>query len=110
MKYFKIDSEGTKWWYLNENLHRDDDLPAIEFTNGSKVWYNNGSRHRDNDEPAVEYFGFGKEWWVHGKCHRIKGPAIEYVDDSKYWYINGKLIDCHSQKEFEKHLMLLTFE
>jgi hypothetical protein len=49
----KIDLTGTKRWYLNGKLHREDG-PAVEYTDGTKVW-----RQR-------------------GKLHRIGGPAIEY--------------------------------
>ena len=36
-----IDSNGTKRWYLNNQLHRTDG-PAIEYYNGYKYWYING--------------------------------------------------------------------
>ena len=60
----EIDEEGTKRWYLNEKLHREDG-PAIENPNGTKFWYRNG-----------EY-------------HRIDGPAFEFASGYKEWYING---------------------
>ena len=25
-----------KWWYLNGELHRENDLPAVEYANGTK--------------------------------------------------------------------------
>ena len=37
----KIDSNGTKRWYLNNQLHRTDG-PAVEYYNGYKYWYING--------------------------------------------------------------------
>jgi len=36
----KIDSNGTKRWYLNNQLHRTDG-PAIEYYNGYKYWFLN---------------------------------------------------------------------
>jgi hypothetical protein len=30
--------DGTKLWYLNGKLHREDG-PAIEYLNGYKEWY-----------------------------------------------------------------------
>jgi hypothetical protein len=33
---------GTKVWYKDDELHRDNDLPAIETTNGDKFYYKNG--------------------------------------------------------------------
>jgi hypothetical protein len=59
------DEHGTKYWYLDGQLHRDDG-PAIEHMNGSRKWYK------------------------HGKLHRIGGPAIENADGSEAWYIEGR--------------------
>jgi hypothetical protein len=33
-----IDSDGSKRWYHNDNLHRIDG-PAIEYKNGRKEWF-----------------------------------------------------------------------
>ena len=33
--------DGTKSWYLNGKLHREDG-PAIECADGNKFWYLNG--------------------------------------------------------------------
>jgi hypothetical protein len=79
---------GTKRWYLNENLHREDG-PAVEYENGDKEWYLNGKLHRE-DGPAVEWTGGRKEWYLNGKRHREDGPAIEFASGVKYWYLNGK--------------------
>jgi hypothetical protein len=62
-----IDTDGTKYWYLNGKIHREDG-PAIEGTTGSKYWYRNGQYHRED------------------------GPAIEYSNGTGYWYLNGKRI------------------
>ena len=35
------DSYGTKRWYLNGNIHREDG-PAVEYTDGTKSWYLKG--------------------------------------------------------------------
>ena len=34
-------ANGTKFWYLNGQLHREDG-PAIECANGTKLWHLNG--------------------------------------------------------------------
>ena len=59
-----IDTYGTKYWYLNDKLHR-------------------------SDGPAVEYYNGTKCWCLNGEYHRTDGPATEYSDGTKYWYING---------------------
>jgi hypothetical protein len=82
----KVDDEGNKRWYHNDNLHRLDG-PAIEFTSGSKCWFVDGKRHR-TDGPASEYSNGNKYWYVDGKRHRLDGPAIEYASGGKYWYLD----------------------
>ena len=37
----KVWTDGSKHWFLNGKLHREDG-PAIECTDGSKCWYLNG--------------------------------------------------------------------
>ena len=36
----EVYSNGTRYWYLNDKLHREDG-PAIEHANGDKFWYLN---------------------------------------------------------------------
>lgn len=84
----KIFSDGTKEWYLNGELHREDG-PAIEWTDGRKAWYLNGRLHRVNG-PAIELPNGDKEWWLNGKCHREDGPAVEEADGSKEWWLNNE--------------------
>ncbi len=80
----RVDNLGTKRWYLNDRLHREDG-PAIERDNGDKSWWLNGKRHREN------------------------GPAIEWAGGYKEWFILGKRIDCASNEEFLKLIKLKTF-
>ena len=61
----RVDSDGTKRWYLNGKLHCEDG-PAVEWPDGEKQWY------------------------LNGKLHREDGPAIEYPNGEKQWYLNGK--------------------
>ena len=82
-------SDGTKKWYLNGNLHREDG-PALEYPHGTKKWYLNGKYHRE-DGPALEHANGRKEWYLNGKIHREDGPAAELENGDKYWYLNNKL-------------------
>jgi len=70
----RVDVDGSKSWWLNDKLHREDG-PAIEYASGSKFW------------------------WLNDKLHREDGPAIECADGYKAWYLNGK---CLTEKEFIK--------
>jgi hypothetical protein len=83
----KIDSKGTKFWYLNGERHRTDG-PAVEYSDGTKQWWLNGELHR-TDGPAVERPDGSKYWRLNGKYHRTDGPAIERSDGTNYWYLNG---------------------
>jgi len=59
------------------------------FDDGTKKWYLNGKLHRE-DGPAIEYASGTKEWWLNGNLHREDGPAIEWANGVKEWYVNGK--------------------
>ena len=61
----KVWASGTKEWWLNGKLHREDG-PAVEGADGSKEWYLNGKRHRE-DGPAIEWDDGSKSWWLNGK-------------------------------------------
>ncbi len=84
----KVDPDGTKWWFLNYKLHREEG-PAIEYPNGVKEWYLNGKRHRKGG-PAIEWPDGTKKWYFNDKLHREGGPAVEYSNGIKRWCLNGK--------------------
>jgi hypothetical protein len=92
----KIDEYGTKRWYLNGKLHREDG-PAIEGSDGSK-WYINDKLHRE-DGPVIEYANGTTCWYLDGKLHRENGPAIESANGDKLWYLNGKNL---TEEEFKE--------
>ena len=105
-----VNNYGTKIWINKDGkIHREGNQPAIEYVDGYKAWYINGELHRDNDEPAAEDHGY-KAWFKNGSRHRVKGAAIEYPNGTKSWYLNDKYIECKSQKEFKKYLLILTFK
>lgn len=61
----KVSPDGTKRWWLNHVLHREDG-------------------------PAYEKFDGSTAWFLNGKRHRIDGPAIEEANGNKKWFLNGK--------------------
>jgi hypothetical protein len=61
-----IDANGTQRWYNKDNeLHREDDQPAVIYTDGDRFWYLNNNLHRENG-PAVIYYNGTEEYWVNG--------------------------------------------
>lgn len=83
------ESHGTKSWYLNGKLHRENG-PAVESTNGDKLWYINGKLHRKHG-PAVESANGDRYWFFHGALHREDGPAVQHPQEEA-WYLNGKFL------------------
>jgi hypothetical protein len=70
----KVYTNGNKFWYLNDELHREDG-PAFECSNGNKVWY------------------------LNGKLHREDGPAVEWANGDEFWYLNGENLTQEEHKE-----------
>jgi len=85
-----IEADGTKCWYCNDELHREDG-PALEKPNNYRAWFRNGKLHRE-DGHAIEYYNVHGEW-----------IAVEH------WYYRGKRMDCSCQEEFERLIRLKVF-
>jgi len=49
-----ICNDGTKYWYKDGLLHRDNHKPAVICYDGNKYWYKDGLLHRDNHKPAIK--------------------------------------------------------
>ena len=75
----KVHGGGTKEWFLNGELHREDG-PAFEGTYGSKYWYINGELHRE-DGPAIECANGDKYWYLND---------VQYTEEEYYNKINPK--------------------
>ena len=44
----KIHNDGSKYWYLNDQLHREDG-PAIEHADGTKHWFLNDKQLTEDE-------------------------------------------------------------
>ena len=91
----KVYDDGTKFWYLNDKLHREDG-PAVEWADGYKSWWLNGKRHR-KDGPAIEWVNGDKSWFLNGiklskqEFLRKTSPEFQVIEDlrkvaEKYGY------------------------
>ena len=54
----EVYENGTKEWYLNGKLHREDG-PAIEYPSGNKLWWLNHVKYTEEEfnrkmSPAIE--------------------------------------------------------
>ena len=95
----EVSDDGTKYWFINGKLHREDG-PAVEHVDGTKKWCLNNKLHR-KDGPAIEYANGTKRWYLNGERHREDGPAVEYASGGKEWYLNGKEL---SEAEFNARI------
>ena len=101
---------GDKYWYQNGNLHREEDLPAIEYTDGSQQWYKEGKLHREGDLPSVYYADGTKGWYKEGKLHREGGlPAIEWNGGDKEWYYEGEKLKVNCNEEALRLIKMKAF-
>ena len=48
----RVYGSGTKFWHLNDQLHREDG-PAIEWTNGSKSWWLKGNHVTEEEHKRL---------------------------------------------------------
>ena len=86
----------------------------IEYTvkveaDGSKSWYLNGQLHRE-DGPAIERFDGSKYWYLNGELHREDGPAIEPSNGFKFWFLNGKRLTEQQHKAKTNPTVEMTVE
>ena len=68
LKYnITTDKTGATFYWVNGEVHRDEDQPAVIFADGTKWWFQNGRLHRDNDLPATINADGTNGWWVNGE-------------------------------------------
>ena len=66
----EIGIRGSKWWWADRTLHRDNG-PSIIKTSGYRAWYNYGKWHR-TDGPAIIRPDGTIEYWINDQ------PVSEY--------------------------------
>lgn len=86
-RVYSIKNHGTTIWYMGEQIHRNNGLPAVEYTNEDI-----GEPHEPREAHLVNLV-VAREWWVNGMLHRDNNlPAIERADGRLEWWEHGKLI------------------
>jgi hypothetical protein len=75
----KLKLTWSEWWKFDgSKLHREDDLPAVEYPSGIKHWYKNGKKHRET------------------------GPAVVWPDGDRSYFLEGEFF--YTEKNFYKKL------
>lgn len=109
------DIDGTKSWYLNGNLHREDG-PAIEWGDGDKWWYIDGL-YRGNNKCSFTFYqptdSLGKDKTnvthvvPHGKYPKVKIYTLNDGFGGAYeqYIIPGMegCINSYIQRPYGKH-------
>lgn len=104
----EILEDGTKVYYKDGYVHRDDDLPAIEYSENSnglpsaQGWYQFGKLHRIGKPAFVQPDVGIITYYENGLMHRIDGPAQEINGHPLNWAYKGKRFDCNSLQEFHR--------
>ena len=49
----RVEADGTQKWYLNGQLHRDGDQPAVIDADGTKEWWRNNEQIRSFDHLTI---------------------------------------------------------
>ncbi len=92
-------SNGTRFWYKDDKLHRLDGPAAVYPDGGTRFWYKDGKCHR-LDGPAIIYPDGSEYWYKNGLLHRVDGPAVIYQDGSNWineWWYEGKLLKINQE-------------
>ena len=88
-------SFNTAYWMYKNKFHRDGDLPAIISYNPNNTrdtsWYKHGNIHRDGDLPAYISDIGGQRWYKNNKLHRDDDLPAIYLNGNKHWYQNGNI-------------------
>ena len=80
---------GERWYNQFNQLHRVHG-PAVVLNDGSRFYYQEDILHREDDLPAVEKVDGTRKWFNLGARHRLVGPAAIYPDGRKFYFIMGQ--------------------
>lgn len=87
--FIKHKDGRSEWYNKNNQLHRENDEPAIIYPHGTLEWYLNGKSHREN-KPSIIYPDGTEEWHLNGQPHRLDAPAFSKPNGHSIWLLNGK--------------------
>ena len=78
-------------WWLDGNIHRDHDRPAIIRSDGARQWWRHNKLHREHDRPASISACGTCSWCQHGQLHREHDrPAAIYSVGTRQWWRRGR--------------------
>lgn len=83
------DGMSFEWWH-DGKLHREKEPAIIDVHEGFRAWYVHGKLHRDGDKPARQRLNGDKEWWVQDKRHRDGGKPAQITANGKQWWVHDK--------------------
>lgn len=101
----KITRSGSRFWYHNTKLHRDDGPASITYhptlttlIKYYKIGYTKSKKYKD--------CLMVHSWYHNGKRHRIDGPALIQSDGYVAYYLEGVYL---TEKKFKSKLKIYKF-
>jgi len=72
------------------DIYREGDRPAMFDSDGDRFWFIDNHYGREGDKPAVMYADGHQSWWHKGRLHRTTGPAVIMSDGAELYYLKGE--------------------
>jgi hypothetical protein len=97
-------TEGCLFYFVRGVLHTDDKhIPAVVYPGSTVIFYKNNQIHRDDDLPALIDSNFCA-WFQNGVCHRdFDRPAHIQLDDNNsdadHMNINNQSVSTNSKND-----------
>ena len=85
----ETNSNGTTTYRNASDQRHNPNGPAVVDTDGSKWYYINGKLHNPNGAAVIWPDG-GQEYWINDQLHNPDGPAMVRANGYKAHYIKGK--------------------
>ena len=83
----KTDRHGNKYWVLKNGVRHRTDGPAAEYADGTKAWWLNDELHR-TDGPAVEFANGTKRWYLNNELVEME-DVITDPKEQFWWRIKS---------------------
>ena len=89
--FYAVSSVGNEAYAKNfagGGIHRVGG-PA-QITDQGRFYMQNGIHHREDDKPAIEWSNGSLMWFIKDKKHRLGGPAVIGPDGEESYWLNNQ--------------------
>ena len=82
----------------------NDPEMSLNLDGNCREWHRDGKLHRDNDLPALKWSDGNRVWFQHGEIHRENGPAHILPDGAEMYYIHGEEVSPQRHRQWREEL------